>query len=544
VKVLFVARHFTYFRNFESVVRRLAEKGHTVHLAAEKEEGFGGREMVERLAAELPGVTVGFAPARADARGFDVATALRLSFDYFRYLDSAYDDTPAIRARAHERTPRIALALARMPGRRLMAGAFRALEPAIPTDSALDAYVREQQPDVLVLTPLIDLGSPQLDYLKSARNAGVPTVLAVWSWDHLTSKSLIRLQPDRVFVWNPVQRREAAELHGVSESAIVVTGAQCFDQWFDRTPSRDRVAFARDAGLPPHRPFVLWVCSALFKGSPSEAAFVKRWIAALRASADTALRDCAILVRPHPQRLADWRDVDLSGLEGVSLWGANPVDASARADYFDSLHHARAVVGLNTSALIEAAIVDRPVHTIVDPEYWQNQTGTLHFRYLTDPGFGFLRVARTLPEHVEQLARSVREGTAPENGRFVERFVRPLGRAERATDRFVEALEEAALIDSRALRPVRAPILRPVVTGLRALSGTRWGAALFQDASAAEEEAAREARMAEKRELVRQSDATRARKEQDKDARWRRKRRHERVVRLKTLARRILPRTN
>jgi hypothetical protein len=305
VRVLFVARHFTYFRNFESVVRRLAQKGHSVHLAAEKEEGFGGRDMVERLAAEVPGVTVGFTPARADARGFEVATALRLSFDYFRYLDSAYDGTPAIRARAHERTPRIALALARVPGRRLLAGAFRALEPAIPTDAAIDEYVRDGRPDVLVLTPLIDLGSPQLDYLKSARAAGVPTVLAVWSWDHLTSKSLIRMRPDRVFVWNSVQQREAAGLHGIPAADIVVTGAQCFDQWFDRAPSRDAAAFRRDAGLPADRPFVLWVCSALFKGSPPEAAFVKRWIAEVRASGVPALRDCGILVRPHPQRLPE-----------------------------------------------------------------------------------------------------------------------------------------------------------------------------------------------------------------------------------------------
>lgn len=544
MRVLFVARHFTYFRNFESVIRRLAAKGHAVHLAAEKEEGFGGREMVERLAAEWPTVTVGFTPARADIRGFEVASALRLSFDYFRYLDSAYDDTPAIRARAHERTPRLALALARMPGRRLLAGAFRALEPGIPTDPAIDAYVRDARPDVLVLTPLIDLGSPQLDYLKSAHGVGVPTVLAVWSWDHLTSKSLIRMRPDRVFVWNPVQRREAADLHRVPDADIVVTGAQNFDQWFDRVPSRDRAEFARAAGLPADRPYVLWVCSALFKGSPSEAAFVKRWIAALRASGDPVLRDCAVLVRPHPQRMGEWRTTLLTEFEGISVWGSNPVDAQARADYFDSMYYARAVVGLNTSALIEAAIVDRPVHTIVDPDYWQNQTGTLHFRYLTDPEFGFLRVAATLEEHVGQLALSMREGTAPENARFVERFVRPLGRGQLATEQFVDALEDAALIEPTREPSMGKPLLRPVVAGLRALSGTPWGAPLFQDPAAANEEASRAARIAEKQVLVRRSEAARAQKEQDKDVRWRRKRRQERVVRLKTLARRIFPRAH
>jgi hypothetical protein len=238
--------------------------------------------------------------------------------------------------------------------------------------------------------------------------------------------------------------------------------------------------------------------------------------------------------------MGEWRSIDLSPFDAVSVWGSNPVDAQARADYFDSLHYARAVVGLNTSALIEAAIVDRPVHTIVDPEYWQNQTGTLHFRYLTDPEFGFLRVASTLDEHVVQLAASMRAGTAPENARFVARFVRPMGRSDIATDRFVEALEDAALIEPAREHSIAAPMLRPVVAGLRAVSGTPWGATLFQDPAAANEEAARAARIADKQVLVRRSEAARAQKEQDKDARWRRKRRQERVVRLKTLARRIL----
>ena len=55
MKVLFSALHFAYFRNFESVVRGLAERGHHVHLAAEERESLGGHQLVERLAAEYDG---------------------------------------------------------------------------------------------------------------------------------------------------------------------------------------------------------------------------------------------------------------------------------------------------------------------------------------------------------------------------------------------------------------------------------------------------------------------------------------------------------
>ena len=86
VRVLFIARHFTYFRNFESVIAALAGRGHHVHLAADREEALGGRELVDRLAAVHPGqVTVGFTPILHWGRYRRLAGALRLGLDYLRY---------------------------------------------------------------------------------------------------------------------------------------------------------------------------------------------------------------------------------------------------------------------------------------------------------------------------------------------------------------------------------------------------------------------------------------------------------------------------
>src|SRR4029453_2089143 len=98
-----------------------------------------------------------------------------------------------------------------------------------------------------------------------------------------------------------VQKDAAPRFHAIAPERVRVTGAQCFDRWFDRPPSRGRAEFCRRAGLPDDRPFILYVCSALFRGSPSEAAFVRDWVAALRSSSDPALAAMNILVRPHPQ---------------------------------------------------------------------------------------------------------------------------------------------------------------------------------------------------------------------------------------------------
>ena len=458
MKYLFFARHFTYLRNFESVLCTLAERGYQVHVAVERQEVFGGREMIDRLTSRYPGITAGAAPERTDG-WYRLATKLRLTLDYLRYLEPAYEGTPRLRMRAEERVPKLLHAASRLPvfsglaGRRRLAGLLVRWGRAIPYDAGIVRYIREAQPDAVLITPLIGVvASPQLDCLYSAQALGIPTALCVWSWDHLSSKALIRTPPDRVLVWNPTQREEAVDLHGVPPDRVVVTGAQCFDQWFDRQPSRDRTSFCRHVKLPDDQPFLLWVCSALFHGSPEEASLVGQWVRALQQSRHAALRDANILIRPHPSRMTEWRDIDLSRWDRVALWGGNPVDSDTRDDYFDSLHHSAAVVGLNTSAFMEAAIVGRPVYTVLLPEFRENQEDTIHFHYLLTVAGGLLNASRALDEHAAQLGEFLDgRGPNPERGRrFVEAFVRPQGLSRASTPLFVATVEDLARCRSAA----------------------------------------------------------------------------------------------
>ncbi|MGE3577142.1 MAG: hypothetical protein AB7I25_01685 [Vicinamibacterales bacterium] len=470
--ILFLARHYTYFRNFDAAIRLLAERGHRVHLAVDREDN---REFVERLVASTPGVTFGPTPEAPVTRRTRLSEGLRLALDFLRYEEPRYADAPKIRQRAAERTPKFA-AWARDRWGVDGAGARIAeVENAIGPSPRIREFIGAIGPDLVMITPLIELGSPQLDYLRAARALRIPTALAVWSWDHLTSKALIRVRPDRVLVWNETQKREAVDLHGLPPEMVVVTGAQCFDQWFDRQPSLGREAFCQRVGLPDARPFALYVCSSLFKGSPPESGFVRRWIHTLRQHGDARLRDLPIVVRPHPQRLAEWEGVDLAGeFPGVHVFGSNPLDARTRADYFDSMYHAAVVTGLNTSALIEAAIVDRPVYTVLLPEFRENQEGTLHFQYLLQVGEGFLHTSRSLEEHARQLLDGLAGRTSSRNAAFVEAFIRPAGRHLAATPRFVDAVEASAVLTAGA--PERTiPSGRLAAAALAAVMDTPWG---------------------------------------------------------------------
>jgi len=459
-RFLFVMQYPGYLRYFDSTVRLLTDRGHHVDIVFDsphkQPEGVEALEGVQ-------GVTwVGQTPRRDDVWGV-VGKAIRGAIDYLRYLHPRFAEAHYLRNRMRDVLPPVFSFLgwwrsASADTTRRFIALFLVCERAIPSSRVIERFIRSRQPDAVLVTPLVTDRSPQVDLVKSAQALGIPVALCVASWDHLTTKGLMRVQPDLVAVWNQEQLAEAVEFHYTSRDRIIVTGAQPFDRWFERKAT-DRAAFCAKVGLNPARPFVLFVGSTASISAPdAEVAFVRRWIEALRRV--PALADVGVLVRPHPYNAVHWRDTDLEALPGVKVYprSANPVNEADRQDYFDSLFHSEAVVGVNTTAMIEAAIVGRTVHTVLPDEFKDTQGGTLHFRYLLSENGGFLRVATSLSEHAAQLAETLanpavgREACA----RFVRTFIRPHGMDVEATPVLATALERVAMSGPRP--GVRAPL--------------------------------------------------------------------------------------
>ncbi|MSO84128.1 MAG: hypothetical protein EXQ53_12680 [Acidobacteria bacterium] len=476
MRILFSVRNPSYVRHYESVLRALASRGHEVCLATERAGKASWPPSVIALAEACPAIRLSLTPTLADDPWWELATRLRQARFYLRFLEPAYRGTPALLVRARDRAPRLAIRLAESFrlgrfGRRLLVAVIDVLEQSTRTAAPFHRYLRERQPDLLVTTPLVILKTTQLDEARAALELGIRNVFAVASWDHLSSKGELTFSPQQVIVWNSVQKRELVDLHHIDPDRVVVTGSQVFDDWFEKRPSTTRGEFCARVGLRSDRPILLYVCSALLEGSLPESAFVLRWARHLRASGHPTLKDCGILIRPHFKRGDEWRQVDVAGLDNVACWppvGDVPGDARTKTDYFDSLYHASATVGLNTSAMIEAAILGRPVYTVLLPEFRDNQEGTLHFRYLLDGPDALLLATRSLDDHARDLAR-VLDGRDPDpdrSRRFVRSFVRPCG-DEPATARFVEALEALGARPAPAPEPAPAwthvirPLLRP-----------------------------------------------------------------------------------
>jgi hypothetical protein len=501
LRVLISLLHAGYLRHYGEPIQLLASRGHRVHLILLREEKDPGDAMlVAKLAGSSPNITWEIAPTRRYVDGWRrIAWLIRAYGDLARYAHPRYRDAVALRGRiaekiefhvrAHRFDPVSKRALLDLTRRlttvsdidlsdRWIAICQR-LEQAVPASRRLTRFVARQCPDAVIASPLVEFGSPQLEYLKVARKLGIRTGVCIASWDNLTNKGLMRIVPDRVIVWNEVQRREAEELHGVPRDRIVTTGAQRWDPWFERAPSTSREEFALQVGLDPSQPFLLYLCSSVFIAM-YEVDFVRRWGAELRASGDERLRSIGILVRPHPQNGNQWRSVDLAELGNATVWpplGAPPDEGPARDGYYDSLAHSAAVVGINTSSMIESGILGKRVFTILDPEFTTTQVGTLHFHYLLHENGGFVRVARNLDEHVEQLGAELSGGKLDlaQTRRFIASFVRPHGLDQPAAPLVADAIEELASLSrpeplrprlsDLALRAVLAPVAAALTVG-------------------------------------------------------------------------------
>jgi len=481
MKILFIMRHSGYVRNFESTLRMLCDRGHHVHLAfqtAMRHWLVDATDIPQQLAADYPNFTSSMAPVRHDGWGI-LGRELRLGLDYLRYLDPRYRQATKLRRRAAENVDPMVLDLAgRGAGTRAWLGrTLRLLDRSIPRSEEIDEFIDHHRPDLLLVTPFVERGSPQSDYVRSARARGIRTVLCVASWDNLTNKGLIHDQFDLITVWNEAMKREAVELHGVAAHRVVVTGAQPFDHWFERRAATPRDVFCARIGLRPDRPYLLYLCSSKFI-APDEAPFVERWVRQLRASS-AALREVGVLVRPHPQNAEQWAPFtapDLTNFVVFPSAGAAPVDEGTRADYFDSIYHSAAVVGVNTTAEIEAAIIGRAVYSYLAPEFRETQGGTLHFQYLSHNGQGLVHVAGDAAEHFAQLDAAVR-GDTPQADTdrlraFVSSFVRPHGVDVSATARLVEALERLGTTAAGFRMPAApwAPLVRPLLRRLAAVA--------------------------------------------------------------------------
>ncbi len=263
------------------------------------------------------------------------------------------------------------------------------------------------RPDVVLVTPGLHFGSGQADFVKSAQGLGIPAWMLLFSWDNLSTKGALHVAPDLMFVWNERQRREAAELHDYPPDRVVVVGAPRFDPFFAlRSAHRAAGLLLADRSRPGDADAALPLFVALHRRG---RAAVHRVLARRDPRGRRPAATCNVMIRPHPdvpfEAAADAAGRPLARTAAGHGMGAPSIRRCPRAvvlrttyrtqeAFFECLHHADAVVALNTSAELEAGIAGRPVFTVLaNDRSADGQAHTLHFNYLLREHGGFVSYA-------------------------------------------------------------------------------------------------------------------------------------------------------
>ncbi len=276
--------------------------------------------------------------------------------------------------------------------------------------------------------------------MKSATFLRIPTAIITPSWDHLTTKALIQIFPDKVFVWNEEHRKAAIEYHHVPPEKISITGAPQFDEWFERRgPGKNREDFCREFSLNPRKSFLLYISSV--SAGERNVGVIKKLRSILNNSPDQKLRDATLLVRPYPGRP---EQSAISGERDIFVLPA-PAESRRTLDddlvFYDSVYHSFATVALDSAAFMDSMAIGRPCIIYIDKEFKDIQQAE-HFALLVESGA--LYVAHSAEELLGSIGNLASGNDPLRTSRltYLGRFIRPRGLEENAGRIVVDEIEQ------------------------------------------------------------------------------------------------------
>jgi len=285
------------------------------------------------------------------------------------------------------------------------------------------AIIDRVQPSLVAAT---DVFASEAVFVREARRRGIPTVGLVKSWDNLTSKARIRVEPDYYGVWNHIMVDEIRRFHFVDRSRVFVSGAPNFDLFGSpEFAPRSREQFFHDLGIEPHRKLVVYSPGAKFTFSDDDN--IRTLHRVLQQMESTHPFHLHIRKYPKsPQRFEHLTLPNMSvGEAGVVVpaW-ADSVDQPLEHMQFlgELMKHADLLVHVGSTVAVDAACFDTPIvgyalDKTAHRRWWHPAPFVFdltHNRYLTDLGGQRLAYTETqlrdeIRQYLENPARD-REG--------------------------------------------------------------------------------------------------------------------------------------
>lgn len=452
-RVLYVCRATAHFIYHETVIVALLRRGARVKVLFD--EAWSSKKTIQfqddalnAFRQRFPQVEIGWSVRRTDhwRRWIFPAREIRSYANYVSrgtrttqfYVDRWLGYVPQwVRSR------RKSASFQRLLTSRIADGALRLFERLVPPDAGVTAHLREENPDVVVVSPSNMRFSEEIEYVKAAKRLRVPVVLHTMTWDNLSTKGVHHIVPDLVFLWNEIHFDDIREFHGFPEDVCCIAGSPFLERWFDDAAPEDRTPLCQRMGISADQPYVIYLGSSK-NIAKDESWVVERLHALLRKSNDQRLRRMSIVIRPHPANVDVFQRLVL---DGVVIWprgGALPQTADLHHEFRSMLAHAVATVGVNTTAMSDSLLADCPCLTPLLREYDRTQRLANHFKVLADRDvMAVCRDWRDVESHLTDLLDGI-DVTRQRRRGFKAWFARPRGVDQSAGDVMAERIFELA----------------------------------------------------------------------------------------------------
>lgn len=222
-------------------------------------------------------------------------------------------------------------------------------------------------PDAVFLAHLFD--DVEIAILKEAKKRNVLSFGFINSWDKLTARCMMRILPDKLFVYNNIVRDEAINLADMKSENINVVGIPHYDFYF-REKTNSKKLFFKQYGIDISKEILLYSpIGKYFSNSDWEVIdlihdYINKGLLA---------KPSELLVRFQPNDFIDDKEVEkrpwlkycwpgtrFSNKRGVD-WDMSNSDLN---HLHDTLKHISILICYAASISVDAAVFDKPVINI------------------------------------------------------------------------------------------------------------------------------------------------------------------------------------
>lgn len=234
-------------------------------------------------------------------------------------------------------------------------------------NNTFDRYFDMYKPSGVLMAHLFD--ELEIHLLRAAKKRGIRTIGFINSWDKVTARSILRLLPERLVVFNDIVKQELIRHDAVNPKDIFISGVPQYDPYFKKAYGL-RKDFFKKIGIDSQKKLIVYApMGRAFSGSDWDIidmldAHKKKGVFGndvdmlVRFQPNDFIREEELKKRPW--LLYDYPGIRFSAKRGVD-WDMTGDDLQHLAN---TLRHMSLLVCYASSMSIDAAIFDKPVINI------------------------------------------------------------------------------------------------------------------------------------------------------------------------------------